>query len=140
MKTVIDYLKEHGKYEHDVQDRAFELELADKNIELRVNDKCYIVSPKQTGYEIEEIVQEVLEGYNINIRFCEECGKPFDAGYTAGNGDWYCCEDCFVDAMDKNCGTGKWRPTNNEGQYGGFYEALEEDGWIDTGIYYTEWN
>ena len=140
MKTVLDYLKEHKRYEHDVQGRAFELELTDKNIELRVNDKCYVVSPKQTGYEIEEIVQEVLEEYKINIRFCEECGKPFDAGYTAGNGDWYCCEDCFVDAMDKNCGKGKWRPTNNEDQYGGFYEALEEDGWIDTGIYYTEWN
>lgn len=141
MKTILDYLKEHKRYEHDVQGRAFELELTDKNIELRVNNKCYVVSPKQTGYEVEMIIQAVLEDdYKINIRFCEECGKPFDAGYIAGDGDWYCCEECFVDAMDKNCGTGKWRPTNNEGQYGGFYEALEEDGWIDTGIYYTEWN
>lgn len=140
MKTILDYLKEHKRYEHDVQGRAFELILKENQILLNYKDGWVVIKTDLEENEIENIITETLEEHNINIRFCEECGKPFDAGYTAGDGDWYCCEDCFVDAMDKNCGTGKWRPTNNEGQYGGFYEALEEDGWIDTGIYYTEWN
>lgn len=140
METVLDYLKEHKRYEHDVQGRAFELILKENQILLNYKDGWVVIKTDLEENEIENIITETLEEHNINIRFCEECGKPFDAGYIAGDGDWYCCEDCFVDAMNKNCGTGKWRPTNNEGQYGGFYEALEEDGWIDTGIYYTEWN
>lgn len=140
MKTVLDYLKEHKRYEHDVQGRAFELILKANQILLNYKDGWVVIKTDLEENEIENIITETLEEHNINIRFCEECGKPFDAGYIAGDGDWYCCKECFVDAMDKNCGTGKWRPTNNEGQYGGFYEALEEDGWIDTGIYYTEWN
>lgn len=140
MKTILDYLKEHKRYEHDVQGRAFELILKENQILLNYKDGWAVIKTDLEDYEIENAIEEILEEHNINIRFCEECGKPFDAGYIAGDGDWYCCEDCFVDAMNNNCGTGKWRPTNNEGQYGGFYEALEEDGWIDTGIYYTEWN
>ena len=140
MKTILDYLKEHKRYEHDVQGRAFELILKENQILLNYKDGWVVIKTDLEENEIENIITETLEEHNINIRFCEECGKPFDAGYIAGDGDWYCCEDCFVDAMNKNCGTGKWRSTNNEGQYGGFYEALEEDGWIDTGIYYTEWN
>lgn len=139
MKTVIDYLKEHRKYEHDVKDRAFELELTDKDIELRFDDETFSILLEQTGYEVEMIVQVLLEERNIQIRFCEECGKPFDAGFIAGDGDWYCCEGCFDGAMDQTYGKGKWRPTDEEGEYGGFYENLDGDEWVDTSIYYTEW-
>lgn len=139
MKTIIDYLKEHRKYEHDFKGRAFELELTDKDIELRFDDETFSILLEQTGYEVEMIVQTLLEERKIEIRFCEECGKPFDAGFIAGDGDWYCCEECFDAAMDTTYGKGKWRPSEEEGENGGWYEALDEDEWVDTSIYYTEW-
>ena len=43
--------------------------------------------------------------------------------------------------MNKAYGKGKWRGTDEEGYYGGFYEYLQDDGeWEDTGVFYTEWN
>lgn len=139
MKTILDYLIEHKRYEHDVKGRAFELELTDKDIELRCNNDVYSILLDQTGYEVEMIVQTCLEDHKIEIRFCEECGKPFDAGFIAGDGDWYCCEGCFDGVMDQTYGKGKWRPSEEEGDNGGWYEALDEDEWVDTSIYYTEW-
>lgn len=142
MKTIIDYLTEHRKYEHDVQGRGFELELndIDDQILLGCNGDWVIISTKQNGWTIENDIREILEdNYGIQIRFCEECGKPFDAGFIAGDGDWYCCEDCFDGAMDTTYGKGKWRPSENEGENGGWYEALDEDEWVDTSVYYTEW-
>lgn len=142
MKTIIDYLTEHRKYEHDVQGGAFELELndIDDQILLGCNGDWVIISTKQKGCTIENDIREILEdNYGIEIRFCEECGKPFDAGFIAGDGDWYCCEECFDCAMDSTYGKGKWRPSKNEGEYRGWYEALDGDEWEDTSIYYTEW-
>lgn len=142
MKTVLDYLKEHGKYEHDFMGRAFELELndIDDQILLGCNGDWVTINAKQKGWTIENDIREILEdNYGIEIRFCEECGIPFDAGFIAGDGDWYCCEDCFDDAMNTTYGEGKWRPSEDEGENGGWYESLEEDEWVDTGIYYTEW-
>ena len=142
MKTVVDYLKEHGKYEHDFKGRAFELELndIDDQILLGCNGDWVIINAEQKGWTIENDIREILEdNYGIQIRFCEECGKPFDAGFIAGDGDWYCCEECFDGAMDTTYGKGKWRPSENEGENGGWYEALDEDEWVDTSVYYTEW-
>ena len=142
MKTVLDYLKEHGKYEHDFEGRAFELELndIDDQILLGCNGDWVIINAKQKGWTVERDIQEILEdNYDIEIRFCEECGKPFDAGYIAGDGDWYCCEGCFNGAMDTTYGKGKWRPSDEEGTYGGWYENLDGDEWVDTSVYYTEW-
>lgn len=139
MKTIVDYLKEHGKYEHDVKGRAFELILKGNQILLNYLDGWAVINAEQEGYIVENSIAEILEDHKIAIRFCEECGKPFDAGFIAGDGDWYCCEDCFDDAMDKTYGKGKWRPTEDEGENGGFYESLDGDEWVDTSIYYTEW-
>lgn len=139
MKTVLDYLKQYKKYEHTFMGRAFELELTDTYIELRCNNKIYSIQLDQDGYEIATMIQTCLEDNKIEIRFCEECGKPFDAGFIAGDGDWYCCEECFDGAMNTTYGKGKWRPTDDEGEYGGYYEYLDDDEWVDTGIYYTEW-
>ncbi len=142
MATVIDYLKEHGKYEHDFKGRAFELELQeeDNKILLGCNGEWVTINAEQKGWSIERDISEILEdNYGIQIRFCEECGKPFDAGFIAGDGDWYCCQDCFDDAMDKDYGKGKWRPSENEGEYGGWYEYFEDGEWKDTSIFYTEW-
>lgn len=93
--------------------------------------------------DINSNIQDILsERYDIEIRFCEQCGKPFNAGYTTDCGAWYCCEECFDEAMDDDYGEGNWRPTDTEGIYGGFYEFLDKSNntWEDTGIYYTEWN
>lgn len=139
MKTVVDYLKEHGKYEHDVKGRAFELILKGNQILLNYLDGWAVINAEQEGYIVENSIAEILEDHKIEIRFCEECGKPFDAGFIAGDGDWYCCGSCFDDAMDKTYGEGKWRPTDEEGEYGGFYESFDGNVWEDTSIYYTEW-
>ena len=43
--------------------------------------------------------------------------------------------------MDEDYGKGKWRASDEEGEYEGWYEYLNEDGeWEDTGVFYTEWN
>lgn len=140
MKTVLDYLKEHGKYEHDFQGRYFVLELTEKCILLtRENGQTHIILADTKGWDVEREIQDILELDGIEIRFCEECGIPFDAGFMAGDGDWYSCEECFDDAMDRTYGKGKWRPSEEEGSDGGWYEYLEEDEWEDTGIFYTEW-
>ena len=140
MATVLDYLKKHKKYEHDFQGRDFELELNDDQILLGCNGDWVIINAEQKGWTIENDIRAILEDdYGIEIRFCEECGKPFDAGFIAGDGDWYCCEECFEGAMDTTYGKGKWRPSEDEGENGGWYEAFEVDEWVDTSIYYTEW-
>ena len=139
MKTIVDYLKEHGKYEHDFEGRAFELILKGNQILLNHNEGWAVIKTDLEGYEIENAIAEILEDHKIDIRFCEECGKPFDAGFIAGDGDWYCCGSCFDDAMDQTYGEGQWRPTNEEGEYGGFYENFDGNVWVDTSIYYTEW-
>jgi hypothetical protein len=138
MKTVLDYLKEHKNYVHGFQGRAFDLELTGNKIILQCNDNIWVFYlDEECDYESE--IQNILEDNKIEIRFCEECGKPFDAGFIAGDGDWYCCEGCFDGAMDTTYGKGKWRPSEEEGDNGGWYEALDGDEWVDTSIYYTEW-
>ena len=137
MKTIVDYLKKNKRYEHDVIGRDFTLELWGVNIMLTHNKNSYLIDQ---SIESESIIQHILEESGIEIRFCEECGKPFDAGFMVDGGFWYCCEDCFNDAMDKSYGKGKWRGVDEEGDNGGFYECQEVDGsWEDTGIFYTEW-
>lgn len=139
MKTVIDYLKAHEKYEHDFQGRYFELILKDNQILLNYDDGWAVIKTDLKGYEIEIAIAEILEEHGIEIRFCEECGKPFDAGFMADDGSWYSCEECFDASMDRTYGKGKWRPSEYEGEYGGWYEALNGDEWEDTSIFYTEW-
>ena len=139
MKTVVDYLKKNKKYEHDVMDADFELELKGDIIKLRCNEEEWSIST-ESGVDAEYDIQEILEEHEIEIRFCEICGSPMDQGYTTDCGGWYCCEDCFEGAMDTDYGKGNWRGTDEEGIGGGFYEAMDEDGeWEDTGVYWTQW-
>lgn len=92
------------------------------------------------GNSNSDIEELLYENYGIEVRFCEECGRPYSAGFIAGDGDWYCCEDCFDNAMNAQHGRGRWKTSDEEGVYGGWYEALTESGiWEDTGIFYTEW-
>ena len=140
MNTVIDYLEKHKQYKHDVMGRDFELELDGKVITLRYHGhEWWIATTREENPEY--VIQDILyDEYKIEIRFCEECGKPYDAGFTAGDGDWYCCEECFEESMDKSYGEGNWRGVDEEGSNGGFYEYFDGEEWIDTGAYWTEWN
>ena len=142
MRTVLDYLKENKKFEGMIGNINLKLKLFEDL--LVVSRDTYIHTCKVSNYsEAEEFIEDILANHKVEVRFCEECGKPIDAGYIAGGGEWYCCEDCFKPAMDRDYGQGRWRGTDEEGVYGGYYEYLEEDcddEWEDTGIYYTEWN
>jgi hypothetical protein len=138
MANVVDFLKEHKICEHNLEKRNFILELVGDEIHLHIKGNTYKINADE-GAEV--TIMDVLETeYNIEIRFCETCGKPFDAGYMVEGGWWYCCEDCFDDTMNRDYGEGKWRGTDDEGEYGGYYEYLNDDGeWEDTGIFYTDW-
>ena len=138
IKTIVDYLNKR-KFHDYIGDCDVILEMQGHNIKMTCNGKEYIIDILKVTPEYE--IQDILaEKHKTEVRFCEECGKPYDKGFIAGDGDWYSCEDCFEDAMNRVCGEGKWRPTEDEGCYGGFYEQLDGDEWIDTSVYYTEWN
>lgn len=137
IKTIVDYLNK-GKFNGVIGNCNITLEIQGDKIKMICDEKEYIIDAFITSeYEIQDILEK---NHKTEIRFCEECGKPYDKGFIAGDGDWYCCEDCFDGAMNETYGEGKWRGTDEEGCNGGFYESLDEDEWIDTGIYYTEWN
>ena len=149
MKTFADYLKENGTY-------TLELFKLNQNtcswdeviVSVEMTDTDYIITHngEETSFPLDMDIQDLLDEYlyykhKLEIRFCEECGRPYDKGYTIDGGFWYCCEDCFNTAMDNRYGIDKWRASQEEGADGGWYEYLNRDGvWEDTGVYYTEWN
>lgn len=138
MKTVVDYLKENGKFVGYIGKHEVILIPLPGYILMNLDGHNYPIDKHKAEYAIQNILEEV-DG--TEIRFCEECGKPYDCGYMVDDGSWHCCEDCFEEAMDKCYGKGKWCGTEEEGCYGGFYENLQDDGtWEDTGVFYTEWN
>lgn len=140
MKTIIDYLKENKKFTGYIANRELELALIGNHVVMKYDGNLHYIN-MLCKYNQEYAIQDILETYKAEVRFCEVCGKPYDAGFTMDNGDWYVCVDCFEDAMDKEYGKGKWRSTDEEGKWGGFYEFLSDaDEWKDTGIYWTEWN
>lgn len=142
MKTVVDYLQANKTYEEEIAGYNVKLKLVGESIVLQVDDdREYLIDASgETNAEYE--IQDILyDNYGAEIRFCEVCGIPYDMGFIAGDGDWYCCQNCFDAVMDKDYGEEGWRVTDEEGEYGGYYEYRNADGeWIDTGIYYTEWN
>ena len=139
MKTITDYLRKHGEYQHDVMGREFELKLNGNIIILSFNKQTWCIDIDKDKY-CQWTIQDILEGkFHIEIRFCEECGKPMDEGFLIDDGSFYSCDDCFEEVMDKYYGKNKWRPTDEEGEWGGYYEYLDKDEWHDTGIFWTQW-
>lgn len=139
MKTIVDYLKQHKQFTGEVGGYKLKLKLEYLNIIMEVEDMIYCkvnVNRSDACETLQYLFESITE---MEIRFCEECGKPYDRGFTAG-GDWYCCEECFESAMDRDYGRGNWRAAKEEGAYGGWYEALRDGKWEDTGIYWTDWN
>lgn len=140
MKTIVDYLKQHKQFTGEVGGYKLKLELICKDIIMEIQGVMWC---KVDAYRIDicEVLQFLFENFTeMEIRFCEECGKPYDRGFTAENGDWYCCEECFESTMDRDYGRGNWRAAKEEGAYGGWYETLRDGRWEDTGIYWTDWN
>ena len=140
MKTILDYLKENKKFEGMIGKANIKLEMFEDL--LVMTRDTHVHTCRVTHYsDAEGLIDDVLAAHKIEVRYCEKCGKPFDAGFTVEDGSWYCCQDCFEGAMNEDYGEGKWRGVDDEGEYGGFYEYLEDgEWWSDTGIYYTEWN
>ena len=140
MKTLMDFLSRFKTYQHDMNGKSFEISWQFNSVVLTVGKTSWGFHESSGALVIQDEIQNILENeFGIEIRFCEECGSPMVNGFTADDGQWYCCEDCFVPAMDNEYGRGNWHVTTNEGEYGGFYEALSNGKWEDTGIYYTEW-
>ena len=142
MKTVVDYLIKNKTYEEEIAGYNVKLKLTDKYVVMQVDDYPEDLIEIEGEVSVETEIKYILEeNYGANIRFCEICGIPYDMGFVGGDGEWYCCQSCFESAMDKDYGKDGWRGTDDEGEYGGYYEYLRADGeWEDTGIYYTEWN
>ena len=141
MKTIANFLREN-KYTdnkiYEVGDVSFTM--YGSTVMITYDGEVWGVPA--SCLDVNREVQDLLyDHYGIEMRFCDECGKPYDAGFMGGDGEWYCCEDCFEPMMDRDFGKGKWRPTEKEGMYGGYYEYLTDSGkWRDTGAFYTEWN
>lgn len=140
MKNILDYLKENKKFSGYIANKELELELVGNHIIMKYDGNTHYIN-MLCKYNEEYAISDILESYNVEVRFCEECGKPYDAGYTVDGGMWYCCEECFEYVMDRDYGKGKWHGTDEPGDYDGFYEFLNDaNEWEDTGIYWTEWN
>ena len=139
MKTIVNFLKENNYVvgnAYEVGDAVFAIH--DNTVMVSYDGDVWGV-PTSCG-NVNMQVQDILyDNYEVEMRFCDECGKPYDAGFMAGDGEGYCCEECFEPMMDKEYGKGKWRGTKEEGRYGGYYEYLDGDKWCDTGWFYTEW-
>ncbi len=82
------------------------------------------------------------------MTFCNVCSKPVFRGMTTYDGDFYTHENCFENYMNDKYGKGKWKAIDDfpdydysgDDGYGGYYVYLDEENeWIGTGIYYTEW-
>lgn len=71
------------------------------------------------------------------VRRCKLCGKLVHDGMMNEEG-FYAHEDCFKVLMDRDYGPGNWRASEEELEYGGFYAVKEGDSWVDTGIFYTD--
>lgn len=149
MKTFADYLKENKSWTYEFRKFNHSTRIWDSIIiSVATTDEAHMIldNEKCTFFPKEMDITDLLNEYlyckyKLEVRFCEVCGKPYDAGYIVGNGYWYCCEDCFETAMDCDYGKGKWRAAEEEGIYDGWYEYLNDNGeWEDTGVYYTEWN
>lgn len=142
MKTIVDYLRKHKRYEEEIAGYEVKIKLVGNDIVMQVDDDREYLIEVDGEVSPETEIRDILEDiYGANIRFCDVCGIPYDMGFIAGDGDWYCCQSCFEDAMNNDYGKEGWRESEDEGEYGGFYECLNANGeWEDTGIYYTEWN
>ena len=140
IKRLTDFLKENNEYECKIDGKKLKFTFKSSDIPMvlfEYKGKKYHID---TLLNVESEIEDILESDDIEIRFCEECGKPMDKGYTVDGGFYYCCEECFEPTMDRDYGQGNWRGTEEINIRDGFYEYLEDGDWIATALYYTKWN
>lgn len=54
-------------------------------------------------------ISQFIEKFKLpELRFCEHCGKPMQAGYVLENGMDYACTECFPFMMDEEYGVNRW--------------------------------
>lgn len=141
MKTILDYLKTEGRFEGVINNHDIVIDISGDEVWMFRDEEWTFIKIDDGGLYIQTHIQDYLyELDSTEIRFCDECGKPYDAGFFAGDGDWYCCEDCFKGAMNAIYGKGKWKATKEEGYYGGYYAYFDGKEWEDTGVFWTSWN
>lgn len=75
-------------------------------------------------------------------RICSECGALISEGFMLDDDTWYCCEDCFNEAMED----GVFRPSpadECDDEYvnaaEGYYDERVNGQWVPTSIFWTEW-
>ena len=76
------------------------------------------------------------------VRICDECGQVMHEGFCGSDGAVHLCEECFEPWMDASCPDG-WRVNEHEDDRlwdGGYYDELIDGEWLDTGIYWTQWD
>lgn len=141
MTTIVDFLRKNKEYKEQFGNYEVLFKYSGHRIIIECECEEFTIT-YDDPYEVHSIILDIMEDFGgTEIRFCEECGKPFDKGFMVGDGSWYSCEDCFETAMDNTYGKGQWRSTDEEGYYGGYYESSHDGGeWEDTGVFYTEWN
>lgn len=140
MKDILCYIKENTRFKGIIGSANVKIEMFEDVVIVTCNNHIHSFNSSKV-HDANYAVQDILEKYKTEVRFCDECGKPFSEGFMMEDGCWYICDDCFEAAMNAEYGEGKWRATDEEGSYGGFYEHLNDgDEWEDTGIFWTEWN
>ena len=153
-KNIIDYLKEHENNRTEFTNTSYnhtikEFEHTDVTLTLvEYGIHIYIDGELERFVNLDDdceyIIQDFLfDEYGIDIRFCDHCGCPMQAGYTDDDADFYNCEECFPKDMDERYGKGNWRTYEERNgdcnNMGGYYEYLENGEWRDEPSYYTEW-
>lgn len=71
------------------------------------------------------------------VRRCKWCGKLVHDGMMNMEG-FYAHEDCFKPYMNEVYGPDGWRSSEDELEDCGFYAVKEGEDWVDTGIFYTD--
>lgn len=144
MKTLTNFMNELGS-------KRFELDYPDGYIEVfNSNGKMYAEGKNfkddivvTFAFEDQDDLLEKCESIlGFEVRFCDYCGCPFNAGYTDDDADFYNCEECFPKDMDERYGKGNWRAYDDDGDcnyMGGYYEFYRDGEWQSEPSYYTEW-
>lgn len=71
------------------------------------------------------------------VRRCKLCGKLVHDGMMNEAG-FYAHEDCFRVLMDRDYGPDGWMGYSEENSAGGYYSVKQGDEWVETGIFYTD--
>lgn len=135
MEKLIEFLKQQPDNIYNCSGVVFKLE----NNKVIVGDGetsgVFETSVNNTD-DIKEFCEEFL---NLEVRFCNHCGCPICECFMDGD-SFYSCAECFPEYMDEIYGKDKWRASESdeEGESGGYYDCLEDDEWLDTGIFWTE--